>query len=309
MIINGVDTDAVPDQFNDFQAGRILILDGDGPAYRVAATVKRLDTAVRNYQQEMLKQMFLTKSMHVRVHLTACDSLKAGRFMVNAVKPYQGQRKGKSKPSLLEPLREAITDSSNWIPEFSVVLHREVEADDGMITEAYMHKENSLIWSDDKDLRMTPYPYWDKERGVVMRSEPFGYVQMKYTPAGTAKCVGQGPLFFWAQMLMGDTADHIQGVLRLNGQKCAAVGAYNALYPMEEAKDINAVANFVLDAYRVIDQNPIPEGYLLWLQRWPGDTVLQYWSELALSNENRRYLNECYTRPWWGSTSPDVIPT
>jgi len=301
VIINGVDTDAVPDQFNDFQAGRILILDGDGPAYRVAATVKRLDTAVRNYQQEMLKQMFLTKSMHVRVHLTACDSLKAGRFMVNAVKPYQGQRKGKSKPSLLEPLREAITDSSNWIPEFSVVLHREVEADDGMITEAYMHKENSLIWSDDKDLRMTPYPYWDKERGVVMRSEPFGYVQMKYTPAGTAKCVGQGPLFFWAQMLMGDTADNIKGVLTYDGKLCGPAGAYSAL---QHIKCEHAAANTVIDAYRSIDQNPLPEGYLLWLLRWHGDSFVQYVQELSLSDKNKEFIRECGFRDWFSREVP-----
>ncbi len=299
MIVQGVDTSTLPDQFHGCQPGRILILDGDGPAYRVAATVKRLDTAVRRFQQDMLTQMFITKAEHVRVHLTAHDSLKAGRFNVRAIKPYQGQRKGKDKPSLLEPLREAITLRENWLPEFSVVLHRDIEADDGMMYEAYAHGENSVIWSDDKDLRMTPYPYWEKDRGVLMPSEPFGYLQMKYTEAGTPKCIGQGPLFFWAQMLMGDTADYIQGILRLNGQKCGAVGAYNALHEFEEGKDIHAVANFVLDAYRAIDQNVIAEGWLLWLLRRPGDSFLHYLSELNLTQENRRFVHECYGREWY----------
>lgn len=299
MIVNGIDTSTIPDQFNEFAAGRILILDGDGPCYRVAATVKRLDTAIRRFQQDMLTQMFLTKAQHVRVHLTAHDSLKAGRFNVKGIKPYQGQRKGKDKPSLLEPLREAITYRENWLPEFSVTLHRELEADDGMMIEAYAYGENSVMWSDDKDLRMTPYPYWERERGVLMPSEPFGYLMMKYTESGTPKCIGQGPLFFWAQMLMGDPADHIQGILRLNGAKCGAVGAYNALHEFEAGKDINAVANFVLDAYRKIDQNVIAEGWLLWMHRRHGDSFLHYLSELVLTDENRRFVHDCYGRDWY----------
>jgi len=299
MIIGGVDLSTLPDQFNEFENGRILILDGDGPCYRVACTVKRLDTAIRRFQQDMLTQMFLTKAQHVRVHLTAHDSWKAGRFQVNAVKPYQGNRSGKDKPSLLEPLREAVTYRDNWLPEFSVVLHREKEADDGMIQEAYIHKENSLIWSDDKDLRMTPYPYWCKERGVLLPSQPFGYLQPKHTPSGTLKLIGQGPLFFWAQMLMGDTADHVQGVLRLGGKKCGADGAYKALQPFEAAQDMNAVANFVIDAYRAIDQNVVAEGWLLWLHRSQDDNVLKYFSELALTDENRRFVDECSRRDWF----------
>lgn len=298
-IIQGIDVDALPDQFEGCVAGRTLVLDGDGPCYAIASTVKRLDTAIRNYQQYILTQLFLTKSQDCRIHLTARDSAKAGRYNVKAIKPYQGQRKGKAKPSLLEPLREAIAVPQNWLPEFDVTLHRELEADDGMMHDAYRLGPNSLIWSADKDLRMTPHPYWEAKKGVIMQGHPFGYLFMDYTASGTAKCLGQGPLFFWAQMLMGDQADHIQGILRLDGKKCSHVGAYNALYPLERTGDINAIANYVLDAYRAIDQNPIPEGYLLWMQRWPGDHVVSYFNELALSDENRRFVYECFYRDWW----------
>ena len=131
MLIQGIDVDSLPDQFEGYVQGRTLVLDGDGPCYVISSTVKRLDTAIRNYQQYILTQLFLTKSQDCRIHLTAKDSTKAGRYNVKAIKPYQGQRKGKDKPALLEPLREAIALPQNWLPEFEVLLHRELEADDG----------------------------------------------------------------------------------------------------------------------------------------------------------------------------------
>ena len=117
------------------------------------------------------------------------------------------------------------------------------------------------------------------------------------------KLVGQGPLFFWAQMLMGDTADNIQGVLRYRGKLCGPGVAYEAL---RDAKDIDEAANIVIDAYRAIDQNPIPEGYLLWLQRWPGDHVVTYFNSVGLSDENRRFIYECYHREWYITTMEDT---
>ena len=49
MIVQGVDISALPDQFQSAVPGRTLIIDGDGPCYVAAATVKRLDTALRNF--------------------------------------------------------------------------------------------------------------------------------------------------------------------------------------------------------------------------------------------------------------------
>lgn len=300
MIVNGIDTDAMPPLFGNVVQGRVLIVDGDGPAYVAAATAKRLDTALRNFQQNILTQLFLTKAQTARIHFTAKTSKKAGRFNVVAIKPYQGQRKDKAKPSLVEPLREAASDRSTWLEEYECVMHRELEADDGMMHDAYQLGENGLIWSDDKDLRMTPYPYWCREKGVILPSQPFGWLQPKYTPSGTMKLIGQGPLFFWAQMLMGDTADHIQGLLRYRGALCGPAKAYEVLHPLEAAGDMSAVANVVLDAYRAIDQNPVAEGYLLWMLRWPGDHVVHYFNSLTLSKDNADFVRDCaYNRMWY----------
>ena len=154
---------------------------------------------------------------------------------------------------------------------------------------------------------MTPYPYYDIKAGAVRAGEPFGWLQPSCTPAGTVKLVGQGPLFFWAQMLMGDTADNVQGILRFDEKKCGPSGAYQAL---KDVKDIHEAANTVISGYRAIDQNPLPEGWMLWLLRWEGDTFWQYLQELNISDDNRRFLEDCAGRKWFdeggeASSEPD----
>ena len=295
MIVQGVDISALPDQFQSAVPGRTLIIDGDGPCYVAAATVKRLDTALRNFQQEILKRMFLAGASDCRIHLTSRDSDKHGRFRVKAGKPYQGNRKGKSKPPLLEPLRELVADNSTWLDDYSVLLHRELEADDGMIQDAYRLGENGVICSEDKDLRMTPYPYYEIDRGQVQSSQPVGWVSIKHTPSGTPKLTGQGPLFFWAQMLMGDTADNVQGVARYNGKLCGAVCAFDVL---KDVRCIHDASNIVLDAYREINQNAVAEGWLIWLTRWHKDNVIQYMRELNLTPANRDFIEDCVLRDW-----------
>lgn len=295
MIVKGVNLDALPAQFENAVPGRRLILDGDGLCYRVAATVKRLDTAIRHYQQGVLTLLFLTQSQDATVHLTSKDSYKNGRFLLHTAKPYQGNRSGKVKPPLLEPLREAITLRENWLDEFTVVLHRDLEADDGMIIEAHEYRERGLIYSEDKDLRMTPWPYWDIESGKMYEPAHFGWLHPKYTPSGTMKLIGGGRKFFWAQMLMGDTTDNIQGVRRYNGKLCGPAATFVALGKIECEHEC---ANHVLDAYREIGQNPLPEGHALWLLRYRGDSFQQYLRELVLTTENAAFIEQCALERW-----------
>lgn len=295
MIVQGVDTSTLPDTYQNAVQGRVLILDGDGPCYVASATAKRLDTAIRYFQQEVLKRMFLAQCSECRIHLTPSGSDKHGRFRVKAAKPYQGNRDNKAKPSLLEPLRQAVQDNSTWLDDYEVQSHMDVEADDAMMRDAYHFKENGVINSDDKDLRMTPWLYYEQERGQVMAAQPVGFVTMKHTPGGTAKCVGQGPMFFWAQMLMGDTADNIAGVRKYKGALCGPIGAYGAL---KDVTNINVAANLVIDAYRAIDQNVVAEGWLLWLTRWHKDNVVNYYNELDLTEPNKAFVLDCLHRDW-----------
>lgn len=286
----------LPDQFKGCVQGRTLIFDGDGLCYRVSSTVKRMDTAIRRYQQEVLTLLFITQSQDCTIHLTSKGSRKNGRFLVNSVKPYQGQRKSKDKPPLLEPLREAVAQRENWLDEYSVILHRDVEADDGIITQAHANPEHGVVYSEDKDMRLTPYQYWEIESGVLRPHAGFGSIWEAYTPSGTLKVLGHGRKFFWAQCLMGDQADNIAGITRLDGALCGPAKAYAAL---KDINDESACANFVLSAYSRNSQNIMPEAYLLWLLRTPDDNVFKYISSLNLTEDNQKYLSECLAQEWF----------
>lgn len=284
------------EHFGGMVPGRTLILDGDSACYVIAARVKTLPTAIRHFQMRVLQLMFLTKSESAIVHLTASDSKKAGRMDILATKPYQGNRSGKAKPSMLEPIRQAVADESNWLPEFSVELHRELEADDACIMDAYRLKDEGVVVSDDKDLRCTPYPYFEQARGKLMEGVGFGNIWPDRTEAGNLKLIGQGLKFFWAQMLMGDTADNVSGLQRY---KKGLVGPAKTFELLGKLETENEVANFVIDAYRDIDQNPLPEGWLMWLLRWRGDNFWNYVTSLELSQDNRDFLNDCVRREWF----------
>lgn len=292
MIVKGLDLSKVKMQQQEARqacSGRMLILDGDGPAYRAAAVVKRLDTAIRHFQTAILTELMMTKCGEATVHLTHKRSQKAGRGLVVAAKPYQGNRKGKSKPPLLEPLREAMLDRSNWLPEFTVRMHYDIEADDGMIIQAHQLKEDGVIWSDDKDLRCTPYLYYDKDTGVVQGAEPHGWVALKELTS-SQKVIGRGPIFFWSQMLTGDSADNVKGIQRLKGKLCGPQGAYDFLKGITCRDD---VANRVIQQYREIEQNVVAEAVMLHLLRGPRDSAGDYLLSFDLLPENRQFVQHC----------------
>ncbi len=299
MIVGGLnldDLDDMPEQFAKALPGRILILDGDGPAYVAAATVKTVPTAVRRFQKAVLERMFVAQAESALVHLTDENSLKSGRFKIKGVKPYQGQRSSGSKPPLLTAVREAATLPVNWLKEYDVTMHYKLEADDGMMYDAYRLKEHGIISSEDKDLRMTPYWYYDHTTGITYPPDPIGQIWLAYTPSGSAKLLGHSLKFFWAQMMMGDSADNVKGLIKYDGRDCGLTGAFNALNGLHTIDDC---ANLVLDAYRAINQNPLPEGWFLWMLRWPGDSFWNYLNELAISPTNRDFLNECVKRDWF----------
>ncbi len=290
----GVDYSQLPAQFEPARSGRYLILDGDGYAYVAAATVKRLDTACSRLATSILARMFFAQAEYAIVHFTHRTSTKCNRGHLLTAKPYQGQRKGKAKPPLLEPLREEFMKRQHWPDKVQCVMHYVKEADDGMMQDAYLLGNEGIIDSQDKDLQLTPFMYLRNDTGVIEQSEPHGWVDLKYTPAGNPKLVGRSAMFFWAQMLMGDSADNVQGILRYNGQQCGPVLAYNVL---KDVKCQHAAANLVIDGYRAINQNPLPEGMALWLHRSEADDFTQYVQQLALTPDNAAFIRDKLQEP------------
>ena len=58
------------------------------------------------------------------------------------------------------------------------------------------------------------------------------------------------------------------------------------------------VLNRVLEGYRKINQNVLPEAEALWLLRWEGDSAYNFLKELNLSPVNLDFLEDCYNQDW-----------
>ena len=277
----------LPDQMNPTVTGRVLLMDGDFPAYQAAATVKTLKTALTRYQTLVETERFLTKSDLVRVHITDSNCTKCNREDYPTAQVYQDNRTDKPKPPLLRPLRLALT--THTFPEYWDVFNWvDREADDGLMMDAHYYGDRAVMCSGDKDLSLTPGPYWLADEGRIdIIPDRFGWIKLKELTSQT-KVVGHGTKFFWAQMLMGDAADNVKGITRLRGKLCGPMGAYEVLNGITTESD---AAEFVLRAYMENKQNPLAEAECLWLRRSLDDSGYKYLSELGLPDNIQHWLD------------------
>lgn len=281
--------------------GRVLLYDGDGACYTHTTGVAKIQTALKRFHEDVLTHMYLAKCSTARVHLTPRGCFKNGRHLLNTVKPYQANRTGVQKPPLLEVLRAQAQEYFKDHPEIEVLAHYDIEADDGLMIDAFSIP-NACMISADKDLRINPYESYDVDEGkhlVLPKGDTFGWIDRKFwlTPSGksSSKMVGKGEKFFWAQMLMGDTADNVQGILKYNGKLCGEAGAYSVLKDIDDA---DTACDVVLDGYRKINQNVIAEGEALWLLRNREDSVYKFIKERELSPANAQFVEDCYNSDW-----------
>lgn len=280
--------------------GRVLIVDGDSFCYKAAATSAKLITAIGRFQNSIEEAMYICKAESAIVHLTHKDSKKAYRGNIIGAKSYQDNRKNASRPKLLHELREAVSTPENIPNSYTCTLHRVVEADDAVMIDSYKLKENGVVWSDDKDLRQTPYNFYDPKLRKIIQADGLGELWVHTTEAGNQSLHGVGRLFFWAQMLMGDAVDNVRGLDKFYGKMIGWSRTFEVLEEFNFTEDESEVANLVLDAYRYNDQNPIPEGYLLHMMRDWGDSFLEVLKPLDLTEANRKFIYEdCLNREWF----------
>jgi hypothetical protein len=248
--------------------GRVLLTDADSTAYVAAATTKSIETAKTRFVSGVLAAQFLAGSQSSRIYLTASECRKAGRYKLRGQKLYQANRDHKAKPGLVEPLRKAIGRNMFNKPageDWYVNLAFNLEADDQIIIDAWATGfKDAVVYSADKDLRCWPGyfldPYTNRVLGPVTG---VGSLWWQHNKSGDV-LIGHGAIFFWSQMIMGDTADNVAG-LKKGGKKLA----YELLAPFNDAplEDESAIAELVLRRYMALDQNPWPEAFAMWLYR------------------------------------------
>ena len=220
MEINGLDLAGLAHEaptldFPTMVPGRIVHIDADFLAYQCSAQGEgdqktfedmkhNADVAIETFKQ-------LSAAEFVHLHLTPFSSNKGGRREQALQKEYQANRKDRERPKYLHVMREYMAQ------RYHGKMHEDCEADDGMSSSQYAALARgeghlSIICSKDKDLDMVPglHLHWD--RGAIIETDGnFGTIWIDNTKS-TKKLKGLGQKFFWAQMLMGDTADNIQGI-------------------------------------------------------------------------------------------------
>lgn len=225
-VFNGIDLDGLCEdmqtvKYPDPVQGRVAHIDADFLAYQVSYErpddLKSLDDMQHNAQEAVNLLRQLAGATQVHLHLTPSTSNKGGRYEQAIIKEYQATRQDKPKPRYLHIIRD-------WMGRnFPATLHQNCEADDGMSSAQYAAiaagKRNfSIIVSKDKDLSMVPGLRMDWDSGEISdTADDFGRIWTKRRNDGTLKVVGHGHKFFWAQLLMGDSADNISGLPKLPG--------------------------------------------------------------------------------------------
>lgn len=181
------------------------------------------------------------------------------RFNIAKTKPYKGTRK-ESKPWHYANLKAYM---KGCLDAVSVT---EIEADDYIGILHTSNVEETIICSRDKDLKQIPGQLYSWELG---RQPQFGPCRVinpgtLSISADNKKLSGTGLLFFYAQMLVGDSVDNIPGL-----PKCGPVAAYNLL---TNAEDERPLLKRVSDAYEKHygvgwEEKMIEQGQLCWIVR------------------------------------------
>lgn len=280
-------------------------IDGDFIAYQIASDtrdelagirpLRSIEYKVGQIEDIATEIMERAGCSRYVLHVTPSGSNKGGRAQQAVQKEYQANRLGRTKPEHLDIVRAAIADAKDFRYGAGIA-HLDQEADDGLVQANLGDLEHSILCSKDKDLRMAAGWHMDMDTDELIWVEPgdFGFIDIeeRVSESGkskTKKLVGYGPKFFWAQCLMGDTADNVAGLPSVCGysksklrdgdaflkdleqvkngpdternrikskwvktKPCGAVGAFELLHDLDNNKDAyNRVKELFIDAGRV----------------------------------------------------------
>lgn len=236
---------------------RIGLLDTDCVAYWAAAGCDDMPVAavyrkVRDRIEGICDQI---QTDDIRCYLTGPNNF---RDLIATYQTYKGNRydrdgkRTKPQPKWLKEARQFIME------QFNGILCEGQEADDALAMAQVeinaSQDSHSIISSIDKDLRIVPGLHHDMNSGYVEEITKLGYLKLD----DKKKLRGGGLKFFYAQLLMGDSADWIPGLPKVtpwmketfNGIKrlggCGAMSAYHVLH---DAEDEYACFSRVLDCY------------------------------------------------------------
>lgn len=263
---------------------RVVYVDGDGLAYTQSGPAgTSREQARRNVISKMEAAKRTASAKAAVILLTSPGSPKGYRYAVATVKPYQGQRVSGRRPENWEYLRALLESRAFQYDTISTSL---AEADDLFSKIASEQPEDTVICTQDKDMRMIPaiHMTWDDHLLVDTRD---GADVVAYG-------LQYGLRWFWLQMLHGDTADFIPGLPKYKTPK----GTFKPCGPVAAESILGSGPDYlsrVREAYHGYygdagDLHMVEQGVLLWMRRQP-----------------QRVLDVCH--PKYGPLAPILAPS
>jgi hypothetical protein len=211
---NGIDGVFIKDkELPPIIPNRVLIADADSFAYDNADLNTSVNKCFENLEIQIETLRLLAGAEKVELHLTMGN--KGGRYEIAQHKEYQGNRKNRD-PLLQARVKELRLMMSKIESDIVIaIIHKDQEADDGCAQRMYADKDtgNFVLLSVDKDLWMIGGLHMHPKTYDITEY-PWGYGEtyLDTENYSTKKVIGKGTSFFWHQLLMGDTADNIQGL-------------------------------------------------------------------------------------------------
>ncbi len=189
------------------------IIDGDLIVYRGGFGAKEgepVENALHNCKVILQRILEFTGTEGYRLFLTGKDNY---RDIISVTKKYKGNRDGARKPEHYEEIRSYLINA--WAAE----VVNGMEADDacGITQYEHLEKDNPILVSIDKDLKMIPGWHYN-----WVKDEPYFIDQ------------DEADAWFWMQCLTGDPTDNIQGIPKIGEKKADKLLAGKSLAEMEQ---------------------------------------------------------------------------
>lgn len=217
-----------------------LLIDGDLVAFRCAATAEQEECsiAIARTNEFMEKLLAETSATEYETFLSGSKN-----FRYTIFPEYKANRIGKYRPRWEKECKNFLRE------EWQAHSEETLEADDLLAIRQTELKDTSIICSIDKDLKQVPgwHYHWEQTRlGKVVAEAKLFYVNEH-----------EALLHFYTQLIIGDTADGIKGVVGA-GKKAAAV--------LENCVTEEEMFNIVREMYSC-DEEMLMNGQVLYMLR------------------------------------------
>ena len=220
----------------------IVLVDGDVVAYRAAYSKEGepLNDAKEKVDELMDNITFDTapRDTPVEVYLTG-----KGNFRYDISPTYKANRKDTPRPEHLSDLRTYLIDS------YDATVSQGQEADDLIATRATELAYDCTIVSPDKDFKQIPCRHYNPNKAEWSVVGEFEALQ-----------------FFYAQIIMGDRADNVEGIY--------GIGPVKSKRMLAGATTEEELYEKVVEAYEGNEELVVTNARLLWLRRKEDDLWL-----------------------------------